>query len=59
MDGKDFRVCNLEAVNNFQNNQQVRASFIRIQECKGSARDAIVCMMLHKNEGWIEVKEIH
>jgi hypothetical protein len=34
------------------------ADFKKIDECKGSAADDIVCMMLHENEGWIEVTSI-
>jgi hypothetical protein len=58
MDGKDYQVCNTEKVANFQNLQVVNADFKKISNCTGSAADDIVCMMLHENEGWIEVKSI-
>jgi hypothetical protein len=57
-DGKDYMVCNLEKVSQFADATKVKASFIRISECKGSAINQIVCLMYHQNEGWIEVKEI-
>lgn len=58
MDGKDYRVCNLEKVTAFADGAEVDASFKRLGECNGSANDQIVCMMYHEHEGWIEVKQI-
>lgn len=57
-DGKDYRVCNLERVEAYANGIEVRVSYKKLQECKGSGADQIVCMMVHDNEGWIEVIEI-
>jgi hypothetical protein len=57
-DGKDYHVCNLEKVASFSDGATARAKFKKIRECNGSARDAIVCAMLHPNEGWIEVRSI-
>lgn len=56
--GKDYQVCNLEKVAPFRDGAAVTASFKNIATCNGSAKDAIVCMMLHANEGWIEVTDI-
>ena len=56
--GKDYRVCNLEKVSSFSDGATVTATFKKIKECNGSAKDAIVCAMLHANEGWIEVDKI-
>jgi|694.fasta_scaffold111055_2 hypothetical protein len=58
VDGKDYQVCNTEKMTGFENLQVVMADFKKIDECKGSAADDIVCMMLHENEGWIEVTSI-
>ena len=58
LDGKDYQVCNLEKVSPFSNGATVTATFRKIKECNGSAKDAIVCFMLHANEGWIEVDKI-
>jgi hypothetical protein len=58
LDGKDYQVCNLEKVSSFSDGATVIATFKKINECKGSAKDAIVCYMLHANEGWIEVDKI-
>jgi hypothetical protein len=57
-DGKDYHVCNLEKVKNFDDGAKVTASYKRLKECKGSGIDQIVCLMYHQNEGWIEVTDI-
>lgn len=56
--GKDYQVCNLEKVNSFTNGAQVEVAFHKISGCNGSAMDAVVCMMLHASEGWIEIEKI-
>lgn len=58
IDNKDYRVCNLEMVSAFKDGEQISASYQKIKECHGSAIDAIVCMMVHQNEGWIEVLSV-
>lgn len=58
-DGKDYHVCNPEKLSTYPNGSKVNASFKKIDECNGSAKDAIVCMMVHENEGWIEVDKIN
>lgn len=58
LDGKDYQVCNLEKVSSFSEGATVSVTFKKIKECRGSAKDAIVCFMLHENEGWIEVEKI-
>ena len=55
---KEYRVCNLESVNDFEHETIVKASFNKIDTCTGSAIDVIVCTMLHKNDGWVNVTEI-
>ena len=57
-DGKDYHVCNLEKVASFADGVTVKARFKKLRACNGSARDAIVCAMIHPNEGWIEVSSI-
>ncbi len=57
-EGKDYQVCNLEKVSSFSDGTVVTATFKKIKDCNGSAKDAIVCNMLHANEGWIEVCNI-
>ena len=58
LDGKDYKVCNLEKVSSFSDGTTVTATFKKIDECNGAAKDAVVCQTLHPNEGWIEVDEI-
>jgi hypothetical protein len=54
-EGKDYQVCNLEKVQAFADGAEVKASYKKLNECKGSGADQIVCMMYHQHEGWIEV----
>jgi hypothetical protein len=58
VDGKDYHVCNLEKTDPFADSATVTVVFKSIAECNGSAKDAVICFMLHENEGWIEVEEI-
>jgi len=57
-DGKDYLICNREKAEPFSDGTIVTATFKAIKNCTGSAKDAIVCMMYHQNEGWIEVEKI-
>lgn len=56
--GKDYHVCNPEKLSSISDGASVTAIFKKINDCNGSAKDAIVCQMLHENEGWIEVEKI-
>lgn len=56
--GKDYHVCNLEAVSGFTDGENITATFKKIKACNGSAKHEVVCMMVHENEGWIEVKKV-
>jgi hypothetical protein len=57
-EGKDYHVCNIEKVAKYADGTVVMASFTLLKECNGSGANQIVCMMLHENEGWIEVQDI-
>ncbi len=57
-EGKDYKVCNLEKVSPFPDGTTITATFTKTNNCNGSAKNAIVCFMLHDNEGWIEVNNI-
>jgi len=57
-DLKEYRVCNLEKVDSFPDGAMVEATFVKKNECNGSAKDAIVCAKFHQNDGWIRVDEI-
>lgn len=48
-DGKDYHVCNVEVVENYDSGMEVEASFKKINEC--SVGNATVCDMYHQNEG--------
>ncbi|PCJ28861.1 MAG: hypothetical protein COA97_00555 [Flavobacteriales bacterium] len=52
---KDYQVCNIEVVENFDNGTEVKASFKKIDKCENNWGG---CNMLHQNEGWINVRNI-
>ncbi len=55
---KDYRICNFEIVDDFEDGTEVKASFTEIESC--SAYDNVnICDMLHINEGWITVTKIN
>lgn len=56
--GEDFQVCNIEKVVSYKNGDVVKVDFSRIKECKGTAKDVVVCYMLHENQGWVQVHQI-
>lgn len=56
---QDFHVCNTEKTDNIASGTTVKVSFNTIKNCNGTASQAIVCMMLHENAGWIEIKQIN
>ncbi|MES2398151.1 MAG: hypothetical protein V4549_19205 [Bacteroidota bacterium] len=51
---KDYNVCNLEKVSSFPDGVSVTATFRKIKNCTSRA----VCLIFHKNEGWIHVEKI-
>ena len=57
-EGKDYHVCNSEKLASFRNGMTVKATFKRIKKCDGSANNETKCLMIHSNEGWIEVEKI-
>lgn len=58
INGKDYQVCNTEKTDALNADLNVKVEYTKITECTGSAASAIVCMMYHPNEGWIEIKNI-
>jgi len=54
---EDYHICNIEVVENYTNGTEVKASFKKIDDCPEND-EVVVCEMLHKNKGWIEVTEI-
>ena len=56
--GKDYHVCNSDKLSSFENGVIVKATFKRIKKCEGSANHETKCLMIHSNEGWIEVEKI-
>ncbi|MGB0932777.1 MAG: hypothetical protein ACPGU5_00750 [Lishizhenia sp.] len=54
---KDYRVCNLEVLSNYEIGSSVLIEYTEISECQ--IQDSlIVCAMYHENEGWIEITDV-
>ncbi len=58
MNGKDYRVCNIEKISNYKHGQEITVSYKLVSSCDGTANDQPVCFMLHEYESWIEVKKV-
>jgi hypothetical protein len=58
MEGKDYKVCNLEKVSSLPSGTTVVATFKKITECKGSGNFSVTCLMYHEYDSWIEVEKI-
>lgn len=58
MNGKDYRVCNIEKISNYKHGQEINASYKEISSCDGTANDQPVCFMLHAHEGWIKITRV-
>jgi hypothetical protein len=54
---KDYQICNIENIQDYDNGDEIKASFKKISNCDNS--EIITCEMLHGNEGWIEVLKIN
>ena len=52
VDKLDYAVCNLSSLTSYEDGSSVRVSFTRLSEC---SPNAIACMMLHPNEGYVKV----
>jgi hypothetical protein len=53
--GNDYHVCNTEATEAFADGAQAVATFKKIKSCN---KEGAVCLIVHENVGWIDVKEI-
>ncbi|MGV3610069.1 MAG: hypothetical protein ACO1N0_03905 [Fluviicola sp.] len=58
INGKDYRVCNIEKISNYKHGQEIKASYKEISDCDGTANDQPVCFMLHEYESWIEITKV-
>jgi hypothetical protein len=58
LNGKDYKVCNVEKVSRYQNDIDVSVSFKELKNCDGLGNIVPVCYMLHHFESWIEIEKI-
>lgn len=56
--GKDYRVCNLDMTDKFENGQPINVTFTKMKECNNVGTFPPVCDMYHPYEAWAEVFEI-
>ena len=57
--GKDYRVCNDEILNEFENEEKVRATFEKIDSCADSINNASNCFITHVYEkSWVKITNI-
>jgi hypothetical protein len=57
-DGRDYKVCNDEILDNIAAGTKIKVSFDNLEQCFGLI-DPVTCMMEHPYEGVIEITEIY
>lgn len=55
--GKDYKVCNIEMLENYESGQDVTVAYAHLSSCE-ALDTVIVCELYHPYEGWIKIKEI-
>lgn len=55
---KDYKVCNLEKIENFTHGQTVEVSFKKMDECDGSSNFSTTCFLNHPFKAWTQVIKI-
>jgi hypothetical protein len=58
IEDKDYLVCNLEMVENYNDGAKIKVSINKLNECSSAQVNIEVCVILHPNEGWIKVNSI-
>jgi len=59
INSKDYKVCNLEMIENFTSGQKVEVSFEKIDDCKGSGNFPVTCYLYHPFEAWAFLTKIN
>jgi hypothetical protein len=56
---KDYQVCNFEKLQDIEDGKLITVELYRMEACDNPAfNDLIVCMMVHENEGWVNIVSI-
>lgn len=59
IDGKDWRICNYQAVNGIADNAVLSVHYERVEANAAACKDdQVVCAMYHPHEGLVEIKEV-
>jgi len=53
---KDYHVCNIVKIQDFENVEEIQASFEKLFDCDNG--EIIVCEKMYRNKGWIEILNI-
>lgn len=57
---KDYQVCNINIISQYVDGQVIKATFNKINSCDNpDVTGAIICMMYHENEGWVEITSVN
>ena len=58
LNGKDYKVCNIEKVSSYQTGIDISVCFKELKDCEGTGNIVATCYMLHQFESWIEIEHI-
>ena len=58
MQGKDYKVCNIEKTSSLRNDINISVTFKKLTECDGSGNLGQICDLYHKFDSWIEIETI-
>lgn len=57
---KDYQVCNISKLSPYTDGQLIKVSFNKINSCSNpDVTGAIICMMYHENEGWVDITSVN
>lgn len=57
IDSKDFKVCNEEILEAYDEGTKIKASFKKLKECQ-ALEDKVTCELYHEYKYWIEIKSL-
>jgi hypothetical protein len=56
--GKDYKVCNTDKIENYTDGQIVEVTFKRTKECIDEGNNQFVCDLFHEFDSWAQVINI-
>jgi len=58
LEGKDYKVCNIEKTSSLENGINISVTFKKLIECNGSGNSGQICDLYHQFDSWIEIENI-